>query len=162
MRPSAGSASAASDQLLDEALRLLDQAAGLIRAHRAGSPSPETWRLTPREADVLRLLREGRSNREIATALGISLHTARTHVSRVLAKLYVRSRWQLIEIVDDARVSLRVARRRPSYLMLLSASAATDLVHEGDQQDDDEDHERDLDDRPDMEPEPGRLDAHCS
>jgi predicted ATPase/DNA-binding CsgD family transcriptional regulator len=48
--------------------------------------------LTPREREVLRLLAEGRSNREIADALAISLLTAKTHVARVLAKLDLPSR----------------------------------------------------------------------
>jgi predicted ATPase/DNA-binding CsgD family transcriptional regulator len=48
--------------------------------------------LTERERDVLRLLAAGRSNPEIASALYISRATARTHVSRILAKLGVHSR----------------------------------------------------------------------
>lgn len=43
--------------------------------------------LTPREQEVLELLAEGRSNREIAVALDISVHTAKFHVDRILAKL---------------------------------------------------------------------------
>jgi len=48
--------------------------------------------LTRREVDVLRLLAEGRSDREIAAALFISPKTAGVHVSHLLAKLGVRSR----------------------------------------------------------------------
>jgi predicted ATPase/DNA-binding CsgD family transcriptional regulator len=48
--------------------------------------------LTPREREVLRLLAEGRSNREIADALSISLLTAKTHVTRILSKLDLPSR----------------------------------------------------------------------
>jgi DNA-binding CsgD family transcriptional regulator len=99
--------------VLEEAVRLLEEATRLIRAHRDGRPAVEAWRLTDRESDVLKLLREGRSNEEIAAALEISVHTARTHVSRVLAKLYVRSRWQLLDVVSDVRVRL-VSSRRPS------------------------------------------------
>lgn len=43
--------------------------------------------LTPREEEVLELLAEGRSNREIAVALQISPHTSKFHVDRILAKL---------------------------------------------------------------------------
>ena len=50
--------------------------------------------LTPRERQVLALLGEGRSNREIATILVISERTARTHVSNVLSKLNLTSRTQ--------------------------------------------------------------------
>jgi DNA-binding NarL/FixJ family response regulator len=48
--------------------------------------------LTPREVEVLRLLVEGRSNRQIAEQLFISGKTASVHVTRILAKLNVHSR----------------------------------------------------------------------
>ena len=48
--------------------------------------------LTPRELEVLRLLVEGRSNRQIAEQLFISGKTASVHVTRILAKLDVHSR----------------------------------------------------------------------
>jgi site-specific DNA recombinase len=49
-------------------------------------------RLTPRELEVLRLVTEGRSNPQIGYELGISSGMAHQHVSRILAKLGVRSR----------------------------------------------------------------------
>jgi NarL family two-component system response regulator LiaR len=52
--------------------------------------------LTPRETDVLRLVALGRSNRDIATSLGVGEETIKTHVSRVLAKLQVENRAQAI------------------------------------------------------------------
>lgn len=51
--------------------------------------------LTLRERDVLRLVAAGKANKEIAAELGISLRTARTHVSSLLGKLRLRSRTQL-------------------------------------------------------------------
>jgi DNA-binding NarL/FixJ family response regulator len=48
--------------------------------------------LTPRELEVLGLLVEGRSNRQIAEELFISGKTASVHVTRILAKLGVHSR----------------------------------------------------------------------
>jgi DNA-binding NarL/FixJ family response regulator len=48
--------------------------------------------LTNRERDVVRLVVQGRTNREIAQALLISVGTARTHVEHVLKKLGLRSR----------------------------------------------------------------------
>jgi DNA-binding CsgD family transcriptional regulator len=48
--------------------------------------------LTPRELEVLRLLVEGRSNRQIAEQLFISGKTASVHVTRILTKLDVHSR----------------------------------------------------------------------
>ena len=43
--------------------------------------------LTPREAEVLALVAEGASNKTIAQRLGISVHTAKFHVSSLLDKL---------------------------------------------------------------------------
>jgi DNA-binding CsgD family transcriptional regulator len=48
--------------------------------------------LTPREAEVLALVAAGRSNRQIAQLLFISLKTASVHVSNILAKLGVSGR----------------------------------------------------------------------
>jgi DNA-binding NarL/FixJ family response regulator len=48
--------------------------------------------LTPRERQVLALLADGRTNREIGTALYMAEKTASVHVSRILSKLDVRSR----------------------------------------------------------------------
>jgi len=50
--------------------------------------------LTDRESEVLAMIADGRSNAEIAHALGLSLKTVQNHVSRVLAKLQVRDRTQ--------------------------------------------------------------------
>jgi|SRR5215510_4113935 len=48
--------------------------------------------LTPREQEVLEHIAAGRSNRQIASELGISEHTVKFHVSAVLGKLGVSSR----------------------------------------------------------------------
>ena len=59
----------------------------------AGLPAERTLAgLTPREVEVLRLLVEGRSNRQIAEQLFISGKTASVHVTNILAKLGVHSR----------------------------------------------------------------------
>jgi two-component system, NarL family, response regulator LiaR len=50
--------------------------------------------LTGRETDVLRLLAQGRANKEIAHTLTIGEKTVKTHVSNILAKLGVESRTQ--------------------------------------------------------------------
>jgi DNA-binding NarL/FixJ family response regulator len=50
--------------------------------------------LTERETDVLRLLAEGRANKEIAHALGVTGDTVKTHVRHLLGKLGVQSRTQ--------------------------------------------------------------------
>ena len=50
--------------------------------------------LTERELEVLKLVAEGKSNKEIAAELNISMHTARTHVNRILSKLHLANRVQ--------------------------------------------------------------------
>jgi DNA-binding NarL/FixJ family response regulator len=62
-----------------------------LRPSTSQSPAEE---LTARELEVLRLLAEGRANKEIAAALSLSERTARTHVSSILAKLGLNSRTQ--------------------------------------------------------------------
>ncbi len=56
------------------------------RSHRTRSEADE-FELTPRERDVLALMAEGASNKQIARQLGISVHTAKFHVASVLEKL---------------------------------------------------------------------------
>jgi DNA-binding NarL/FixJ family response regulator len=57
---------------------------------RGRPPYPDL--LTPREQEVLDLLRRGLTNQQIADRLGISLPGARYHVSEILSKLGVDSR----------------------------------------------------------------------
>ncbi len=52
--------------------------------------------LTPREMDVLRLLAQGQSNKEIARALHLVEETVKSHVRHILAKLGVQSRTQAV------------------------------------------------------------------
>lgn len=57
--------------------------------------------LTDRETEVLRAVAHGRSNAEIAAELFISYATAKTHVSRLLTKLQVRDRAQLVMLAYE-------------------------------------------------------------
>jgi DNA-binding NarL/FixJ family response regulator len=56
-------------------------------------PGPEL--LTPREADVLELLQQGRSNAQIAIALSVGVETVRTHARNIYRKLGVKTRREL-------------------------------------------------------------------
>ncbi|GAA4945415.1 LuxR family transcriptional regulator [Yinghuangia aomiensis] len=56
--------------------------------------------LTPRERDVLRLVVDGRSNRQIAEELFISVKTASVHVSNILGKLEVSSRGEAAALAN--------------------------------------------------------------
>jgi len=80
--------------------------AGPARRPRPTAPGPAApaplGGLTPRELDVLSLLAEGRTNKEVAAALFISGKTAGVHVSHILAKLGVRSRVQAVAIAHRA------------------------------------------------------------
>lgn len=51
-------------------------------------------RLTPRELQVIELVAQGKSNKEIASALCITTHTAKAHVQSILHKLGFESRTQ--------------------------------------------------------------------
>jgi len=66
----------------------------LTASLRSGPAVPGTASLTSRELEVLRLLGEGHANKTIAATLGITERTARTHVSKILAKLKLSSRTQ--------------------------------------------------------------------
>ncbi len=57
-------------------------------------PRPTPDELTPRELEVLRLIAQGKSNREIARALAISDKKVKTHVSNILSKLHLADRTQ--------------------------------------------------------------------
>jgi DNA-binding CsgD family transcriptional regulator len=54
--------------------------------------------LTPREIEVLRIVASGKADKEIATALGISVRTVRYHVSNIFRKHNVSTRAQLIVV----------------------------------------------------------------
>ena len=59
---------------------------------------PSSYLLTPRELEVFRLLALGRSNKELAGDLGISVRTAESHHANILAKLNVESIGELVRI----------------------------------------------------------------
>jgi DNA-binding NarL/FixJ family response regulator len=90
-------AAAAGQAVLDPAVqqRLLSVAVRAPAAVPAGTASADDD-LTPREAEVLRLIAAGKSNREIARALFVSEATVKTHVNRIFAKTGSRDRGQAV------------------------------------------------------------------
>jgi DNA-binding CsgD family transcriptional regulator/tetratricopeptide (TPR) repeat protein len=100
-------AAALADQL--GAGLLGEQIGSLARRARLGLPSgPGSGQpsaiagLTAREAEVLRLVSAGRSNRDIAAELFISAKTVSVHVSNILAKLHAASRTEAAAIAHRA------------------------------------------------------------
>ncbi len=61
------------------------------------SPQPLIEPLTPRELEILALLREPMSLKEIAQRLFISYHTARRHTINIYGKLDVNKRWAAVD-----------------------------------------------------------------
>jgi DNA-binding NarL/FixJ family response regulator len=98
-------AAAAGQAILDPGVQQRLLSAAARAAGPPGSPgaaqvpgppggSPGDDDLTPREAEVLRLIAAGASNREIARALFVSEATVKTHVNRIFAKTGSRDRVQ--------------------------------------------------------------------
>ena len=90
----------------------LDPVAAAALAAGLRAPKSAVEDLTPREREVIVLVAEGRTNREIGRRLGVAERTARTHVSNILTKLGLASRtqaamWAVREgLVDAADVTL--------------------------------------------------------
>jgi DNA-binding CsgD family transcriptional regulator len=77
--------------------------AWVARAEGPEQCDSDPFRLTPRELEVARSIALGASSREIASALGISVHTARRHTERVFDKLGVKTRASVGAVLLSAR-----------------------------------------------------------
>jgi DNA-binding NarL/FixJ family response regulator len=68
------------------------------RPARQEESLPASEHLTAREVEVLRLMARGHRNKQVAAVLNISEHTAKYHVSAVMAKLGARTRTEAVTI----------------------------------------------------------------
>jgi DNA-binding NarL/FixJ family response regulator len=84
--------------------RLLDRFGPVLSAERANPGEQVLAGLTEREREVFRLVAAGRSNREIAAELYVSEGTVKVHVSRVLTKLDLRDRVQVVVLAYEAGI----------------------------------------------------------
>ncbi len=85
----------AADMLLD----------GFVRPHAA--PDPEALvrnRLTAREREIVQLLAEGKSSKEVAVSLNISVKTAETHRANIMRKLELHSVSELVRYAVKNRI----------------------------------------------------------
>jgi DNA-binding NarL/FixJ family response regulator len=73
-------------------------------------PSFEELGITPRQSDVLTLLLQGKSNKDIARRLGLSVETVKDHVQAVLRALGVSSRTQAVLAVGQMTQKRRGGR----------------------------------------------------
>lgn len=64
----------------------------------------ESLGLTPRELEILQLIAEGLSNRQIAERVFVSENTVKTHTSRVFDKLGARRRTQAVQLGKELRL----------------------------------------------------------
>ena len=93
----------ADPEVLLAAVRAAARGQSLIDPQVAGTVLQDVLRnkipgseLTERELDVLRELAQGRINKEIADALGVSEETVKTHVGNILSKLHLAHRTQAV------------------------------------------------------------------
>lgn len=84
---------ASGDSVLDPEITKI--VLGRVRSNRSSVPADlASFRLTPREREILALVGGGLSNDEIATHLVLSPHTVKTHLTSLLAKTASRDRTQ--------------------------------------------------------------------
>lgn len=87
-----------SDQVLLDSISaaMRKHAATVAERRRVGGMRDALASLTTRESEVLRLLRSGRSSKQIAADLGISARTVEGHRANIMAKMGARSLPQLV------------------------------------------------------------------
>jgi DNA-binding NarL/FixJ family response regulator len=69
---------------------------GYLRGGKSAPAPPTRERLTPREREIVQLLAEGNSTKQVAVVLGVSVKTAETHRSNIMRKLQLHSVSELV------------------------------------------------------------------
>ncbi|MGA8311869.1 MAG: response regulator transcription factor, partial [Terriglobales bacterium] len=67
-----------------------------LQEHRVGPSATKVSRLSPREREVVQLLGEGKSTKEVAITLNVTVKTAETHRSNIMLKLRLHSIAELV------------------------------------------------------------------
>lgn len=86
------------DRVADGDTVLHPDVASVVARRLAANGKEKSNGLTPRQREILSLLASGLENKQIARQLGIGVHTVKTHVSRVLAKLGAASRTEAVVV----------------------------------------------------------------
>ena len=68
------------------------------------APQPRSPRVTPREAQILSWVREGKNNQEIGIELGISALTVKNHIQKILRKLGASNRAHAVALAMQLRL----------------------------------------------------------
>jgi two-component system NarL family response regulator len=95
------------------AVRLLEEFRTLAEQAPAEMPQAQLEGLSERETDVLRLVAQGLSNKEIADVLSLSEHTVKSHLQSILDKLQLRSRAHAAAYAVQAGLVRDVQPRTP-------------------------------------------------
>jgi DNA-binding NarL/FixJ family response regulator len=97
--------------------RLVSELRKYVDAHRKPVETPANdvlAELTQREREIVRLIVEGASNKEVASSLNISERTVKGHLSNVFQKLGVADRLKLVLFVREGKVARPLPQgRRP-------------------------------------------------
>lgn len=93
-------------RLVEQFTRAQAAAPSLSETGPTGADHPRLRELTPREVEVLRSVAEGRTNAEIAAELFVAEATVKTHIGRILHKLALRDRVQMVLLAYETRLVL--------------------------------------------------------
>lgn len=79
----------------------------LARQMRAGGPSTNNGTgLTRREAEIVKLIDDGLSNKEIAVRLHIEVSTVKNHVHNILDKLQLHNRYSAVKLLKEQGIAI--------------------------------------------------------